>query len=222
MTPISIPVSPYDLMAVHASHSAYAPLDLSAAALAKEGVDPASNEQLSQYIFDGRLRYGGYGERRSVYSRSPHFGSTADESSAERVRDIHLGLDVWAETGTPVRALWAGEVVTSFDNQGLGDYGPTLILRHEHLGECWHSLYGHLSRESLHAMPVGTLLSQGQIIAHLGAEEENGGWPPHVHFQLIIDLEEGATDHPGVCSADDWEAYSANCPDPTPFLRASE
>ena len=46
-----------------------------------------------------------------------------------------------------------------------------------------------------------------------GGEAENGGWPPHVHFQLS--LERPAThDMPGVVSADDHQKALETFPDP--------
>jgi hypothetical protein len=43
---------------------------------------------------------------------------------------------------------------------------------------------------------------------------ENGHWPPHLHFQLIIDMGKAKGDYPGVCKYSEREKYLDNCPDP--------
>jgi hypothetical protein len=60
----------------------------------------------------------------------------------------------------------------------------------------------------------GQIIEKGEWIAAFGNPEENGHWPPHLHFQLIIDLEGMKGDYPGVCKYSDRQRYLANCPDP--------
>jgi len=187
------------------------PLDLSAETLARLELDPTNDDVLSPYIFNGRIRYGGYGEKRSLYSRSDHF-------SGEEPRNIHLGLDIWTAALTPVYCQWDGVLIGQYDNNCQGDYGPTLILSHEIDGKHIHALYGHLSRSSLSRWTVGERIPAGTELALLGAASENGGWLPHLHFQLIKDLEGSTTDYPGVCRFSEWEKYQLNCPDPKPIL----
>jgi peptidoglycan LD-endopeptidase LytH len=43
---------------------------------------------------------------------------------------------------------------------------------------------------------------------------ENGNWPPHLHFQLIADMEGWKGDYPGVCKYSEREKWLGNCPDP--------
>jgi len=51
----------------------------------------------------------------------------------------------------------------------------------------------------------------------LGKPDENGGWPPHLHFQLIRDMQGFVGDYPGVCAKQDLTFYANNCPDPSAF-----
>jgi murein DD-endopeptidase MepM/ murein hydrolase activator NlpD len=100
-------------------------------------------------------------------------------------------------------------------NEGSGNYGPTIILFHP--TENIYSLYGHLANEDLKQLKVGDVIAAGQLLCHLGNPSENGGWPPHLHFQLIRDLQDFNGDYPGVCSKRDVVFYANNCPDPASF-----
>lgn len=200
----------FPLLGFHLDKSNSTPLDLSKFTLAEQGIDPMDHEALSAYIYNGRVRFGGYGEERSIYGHTKLF------ASEEKARNIHLGLDLWDKAGTIIHAPWDAEVISAQDNGANGDYGPTLILIHNVHGRQMHSLYGHLSKDCLQHEP-GTRIKRGEHIASFGNSEVNGGWPPHLHFQLIYDLEGMTGDYPGVCSASDWEFYHANCPDPFDF-----
>ena len=52
------------------------------------------------------------------------------------------------------------------------------------------------------------------MIAEFGMRFENGNWPPHLHFQLIMDMEGWTGDYPGVCKFSEKDKWLANCPDP--------
>jgi len=158
--------------------------------------------------------YGGYLERRILYKRSDLF---ADEDEPER--DIHIGLDIWAEAETPVLAALDG-IVHSFDfNAGKGNYGPTIILEHEIDGIPFFTLYGHLSVDSIGDIEIGDIVKKAQQIGELGDASVNGDYPPHLHFQIINDMEDYFGDYPGVCSDKDLAFYRQNCPDPNLLLK---
>lgn len=154
---------------------------------------------------------GGYDEHRTVYSRSKVFDAPAE---GEEARRLHLGIDIWGEAGTPVFAPLEAVVHSFAFNDHFGDYGATIILSHPLPGPGFHSLYGHLSLKSLDGLYEGKTVAAGERIAWLGEPEENGHWPPHLHFQLIIDMEGKKGDYPGVCRFSEREKYLANCPDP--------
>jgi murein DD-endopeptidase MepM/ murein hydrolase activator NlpD len=155
----------------------------------------------------GKIGYGGYLEYRVVYESHENFATDAAD-----FRNIHLGMDFWTTAGTAVFAPLDG-VVHSFQiNPGSGNYGPTIILHHP--SENLYSLYGHLATEDLVSLKVGDEVAAGQRLCQLGKPEENGGWPPHLHFQLIYDMQTWKGDYPGVCSQRDAAFYAQNCPDP--------
>ncbi len=127
-------------------------------------------------------------------------------------RDNHIGIDIGGPVGTPVHAFYEGEIYLIGDNDRPGDYGATLITRHLLNAVEIYALYGHLSRKSLDKK-VGQPIGSGEIIGWLGEASENGGWPPHVHFQLSLVAPERA-DMPGAVSDEDLEAALKLYPDP--------
>jgi murein DD-endopeptidase MepM/ murein hydrolase activator NlpD len=164
-----------------------------------------------------KIGAGGYRENRLWYQRSALFGATADLVPDDEKRCIHLGIDFWADAGTSIHLPLDGEVWTAVNNAKYLDYGPTLIFKH-HIEEItFFSLFGHLSKTSLSVHPTGTKVEAGALIASLGVEAENGGWPPHLHYQIIFDLSDRSGDYPGVCTRKNEEFFSVNCPDPLPF-----
>jgi murein DD-endopeptidase MepM/ murein hydrolase activator NlpD len=150
---------------------------------------------------------GGYLENRVIYRRSPHF------DAAVEARSLHLGLDVWVPAGTPVAAPLPATVHSLADNNHFGDYGPTIILQHELEGISFYSLYGHLTRTDLPGWQPGQTIAQGQVFAHVGPYPENGDWPPHLHFQLIADMQGRWGDFPGVAPPSERAYWAALCPD---------
>ena len=104
-------------------------------------------------------------------------------------------------------------------NNAFGDYGTTIIVTHNLDGMVFHSLYGHLSLNSIKNMQEGDVVKKGDVIAEFGIPFENGHWPPHLHFQLIIDMEGMKGDYPGVCALSEKEKYLNNCPDPDLVLQ---
>lgn len=158
-----------------------------------------------------KLGIGGYNEHRTVYSRSKVFDAPNPE---EEPRRLHLGIDIWGNAGTPVFAPLDGTVQSFAFNNRFGDYGATIILFHQLNGFSFHSLYGHLSLKNLEGLNEGKKISAGELIAHFGEPKENGHWPPHLHFQLIIDMEGNKGNYPGVCRFSEREKYLANCPNP--------
>ncbi|MGE5518392.1 MAG: peptidoglycan DD-metalloendopeptidase family protein [Candidatus Dadabacteria bacterium] len=157
---------------------------------------------------------GGYNENRSLYSRSEVF----DDVSAEP-RRLHLGIDIWGKPYTHVMAPVDGIVHSFAFNNAFGDYGATIILTHQLEGFTFHTLYGHLSFNSLKNLNEGDTIKRGEVFTEFGIQFENGQWPPHLHFQLIIDMERNKGDYPGVCKYSEREKYLKNCPDPDLVLR---
>ena len=176
-----------------------------------------NTEAFNDYI-NGLLRplylygIGGYGEHRTVYSRSTVF----DDS--EEPRRLHLGIDIWGDAGTPVYAPLDGVVHSFGFNNNFGDYGATIILSHRVEDMIFYSLYGHLALRDLAGMEAGRTICRGQHFAHFGEPAENGQWPPHLHFQLIENIGDWKGDYPGVCKFSEREMYLENSPDPDTIL----
>lgn len=161
-----------------------------------------------------RYGYGGYLEHRNVYTRSSIFG-TGLQLSEER--SIHLGIDIWGAAGTAVRAPLSGKVHSKGYHPEFGNYGAAIILEHAVQGQRFYTLYGHLALQDL-AIPEGSFIQAGQPFAHFGIPEENGNWPPHLHFQIVKDLQNYIGDYPGVCAPSQIEFYTHNCPDASLLL----
>jgi len=161
-----------------------------------------------------KVAYGGYLEHRNLYDRSDYFSSQTEEAQ----RNIHLGLDLWCPAGTDILAAFNGVIHSFNDNNNFGDYGPTIILEHSLGNHKFYTLYGHLSRASIKKIKVGQSVKQGDIIAQLGDAKVNGDYAPHLHFQIIKDLQGKEGDYPGVCSAKELEFYKQNTIDPKPIL----
>jgi murein DD-endopeptidase MepM/ murein hydrolase activator NlpD len=73
--------------------------------------------------------------------------------------------------------------------------------------------------ESLDGKTEGAAVKKGAIIGQLGAPPVNGDYAPHLHFQIIGNLQGKKGDYPGVCSKTDLGFYKENCPDPNLLLK---
>ncbi len=157
---------------------------------------------------------GRWNEPRLLY-QSRGFGEAGGGTVGGTARTIHIGLDIFAAEGTPVRAPLDGVVFTVADNAGELDYGPTVVLEHgTSEGHRCHTLYGHLSRGCLTELTPGTVLRAGTPFATIGGSAVNGGWPPHLHLQLILTAPDPGGDYPGVAPPDWRTLWTAICPNP--------
>ena len=151
---------------------------------------------------------GYYCENRNVYQ------GEAFNPAAASARTFHLGVDVGMPAGTPIFAPLDG-VIEIFNNNATHlDYGPVVILRHKtDKGIPFWTLYGHLSIDSMPDWKIGKEIKAGGLIGRMGKEEENVGWPPHTHFQLLTDLCGMGIDIYGVAPRDEialWRGISLN------------
>ena len=162
---------------------------------------------------------GGYGEYRSVYCKSKVFDG---KTPGEEPRRFHLGIDIWGKPNTPVISPLDAIVHSFAYNDRPGDYGATIILSHPLQGRSFYTLYGHLGLSSIKNINEGDRILKGDIFAEFGIPSENGQWPPHLHFQIIRDLEEWSDDYPGVCKFSAREKWLANCPDPDIILQLNQ
>jgi 4-aminobutyrate aminotransferase-like enzyme/Ser/Thr protein kinase RdoA (MazF antagonist) len=188
------------------------------------GADPSATESsaLTGKPFQEMKRAGAsfgvgrYDEARLFYT-SPLFGASGNPTDERRT--IHLGIDLFVEPGTPLRAPLDGTVHVAAENAAPMDYGPLVILRHEtSTGEEFFTLYGHLTRDTLAGLNVGQRVARGQEFARVGSTQENGGWTPHAHFQIILDLLELGADFPGVAYASQRAVWTSLSTDPNLLL----
>jgi murein DD-endopeptidase MepM/ murein hydrolase activator NlpD len=200
--------------------SLYIPLDLSIHNSELKAVNVSSSDDLETYIWNhmkthnAKVAYGGYLEHRGIYKRSDYF----NQQNSEEERNIHLGLDLWIEAYTPIYAPLDGIIHSFKNNTNHGDYGPTIILKHRIEAFEFFTLYGHLSLASITDLEIGVEVKQGDQIAALGTAEVNGEYPPHLHFQIIKDIQGFEGDYSGVSNLLDLEFYKQNCPDPNLLL----
>jgi len=202
------------------SYSDYTPIDLSVTNSDLAQIDISNPKNFDDYVENylknnnAKIAFGGYNEIRNLYKQSTLFNDRqADE------RNIHIGMDIWAKTGTPIVAALDGVVYGFANNSGKGNYGPTIILEHTIENQKFYTLYGHLSVESIADLVTGTAFKKGQQLATLGDSTVNGGYSPHLHFQIIKNIETNFGDYPGVCSKKDLAYYLENCPDPNLLLK---
>lgn len=147
---------------------------------------------------------GRYNEKRRDMYLTSLFGGT---------RNIHMGIDIWVPAGTPVYAFSDGKVLSFRNNDNQGDYGPTIVTEHNLEGYSFYALFGHLTRDSLQKVHEGMALKSGQHFAEVGDSSENGGWVPHLHFQLAVVRPE-IPDMPGVVSEEERDEALKGYPDP--------
>jgi len=212
---------PTKVVASHIDFDKYISIDLSHQNAELKKIKLNSSESLSDYInnylkiHSKKIAFGGFLEKREIYNRSSHFNT----QNTENQRNIHLGIDLWCETNTAVFAALNGVIHSFKNNTAYGDYGPTIILEHCIDGITFYTLYGHLSLDSITNLRVGTKVKAAEVIGYLGTAEVNGDYPPHLHFQIIKDLQGNFGDYPGVCSANELDFYKENCPDPNLILK---
>jgi murein DD-endopeptidase MepM/ murein hydrolase activator NlpD len=186
-------------------------IDLSSASIKKHKLN--DDIALRAYIYNKAREhgafwaYGGYLEQRDFYT-SALFREEIEP------RNIHLGIDIWADAHTPIYAPFHGRIHSFAYNDQQLDYGYTVILEHDLSDETIYSLYGHLSSSHYQLWRQGSPIKEGDLLGHIGPKEENGGWLPHLHLQLIRDLEGKKGDYPGVCAESRKDYYMDNCPKP--------
>ena len=159
---------------------------------------------------------GRYDEARLLYN-SELFHAQAEEMPEHRT--VHLGIDVFKSSDSPVYAPLEGKVHSFANNEASLDYGPTIILEHRTDQDVvFYTLYGHLSRDSLNGLEVGMQVDKGHRIGRIGEPGSNGGWTPHLHFQIILDMLGEQGTFPGVARPSQRNIWLSLCPDPNLIL----
>ncbi len=190
--------------------------------------DPIQNEELfltariQQAIHSAgaTVGIGRYDEARYIYS-SPAF-TTGDDRNSE-FRSIHLGIDLFVPPDSPIYAPLDGIVFAFSDNVENQEYGPVILLEHKNiLHPTFYTLYGHVSRSPLEGLTIGQQIFKGEKFANIVAASDNGGWTPHLHFQIITDLQDLNCEFPGVALPSQRTVWLGFCPDPNLILGIPE
>ncbi|MFE2060962.1 transglycosylase family protein [Streptomyces sp. NPDC059467] len=108
-------------------------------------------------------------------------GTPYHASGSHWSKGYHTGVDFLVPTGTSVKAVEAGEVVTA--GWG-GSYGYQVVIRH---ADGRYTQYAHLSAISVRA---GQSVSTGQRIGRSGSTGNATG--PHLHFEVRTGPEFGS------------------------------
>lgn len=188
-------------------------LDLSAKNEALQAV--GLSDYIQQTLGKSQIGIGGYAEPRAIYQTSAHF--------SQNNRSIHLGIDIWVAAQTVVCAPFKGKVHSFANNQAEKDYGPTLILEHQLVDSTekrhtFYTLYGHLTTDSIRYIQLGQTIKTGEPFCHIGFEHENGGWQPHLHFQVIGDMQGKKGDFQGVANPSEAQSLLDNGANPMLML----
>ena len=132
---------------------------------------------------------------------------------------MHLGVDIFAPAGTPILAPLNGEIIAIENRKNTLDYGGMIILKHVASNHgVFYSLYGHLSPNFPEYYKIGLEIKKGQQFCFLGDDSVNGGWAPHLHFQIALTTNGLENDWPGVADPDDLDFFNAICPNPAAIL----
>ncbi|MDE2995168.1 MAG: aminotransferase class III-fold pyridoxal phosphate-dependent enzyme [Bacteroidota bacterium] len=155
---------------------------------------------------------GRWNEPRLAYT-----GSAYTTASGER-RTVHIGVDLFRPENTPVHAPLDGVVHSFCVHHDAYDYGGCVLLEHApEDGPRFWTLFGHLSHASVQQLEVGQPVKGGEPFVELGAFEENGGWVPHLHFQLITDRLDMEGTFPGVAAPGLTDVWLSLSPSPASF-----
>lgn len=173
-------------------------------------INQLQKQHPTKFIADGYL------EPRPIYTSSAY---DKEGNSGPESRTVHLGVDFWLSSGTPVHTLFDAEVATAINDIGYKEYGGLIILKHLEEGIPFFTLYGHLSAESPARFKVGDTIKKGAKIGELGTSKENGEWSPHLHFQIMLSMMDYKTDFPGVTYPKQMDVWKSMCPDPNVLFK---
>ncbi|PWL18960.1 hypothetical protein DKP76_05710 [Falsochrobactrum shanghaiense] len=156
------------------------------------------------------LGVGPWGEKRTVYT-----DKAFESRFMEGVRRIHhLGVDLFMPAGTPLYTpLDATVRSVEIEPDPLG-YGGLIALEHRPQ-DCpaFITLWGHMAHEALSRLKPGQELAAGDLVGYMGDIHENGGWTPHLHFQISTDTALSATEILGVGEAHYLDVWADIFPD---------
>lgn len=172
--------------------------------------DPAAYAIPFNNHLNGQIGIGRYNEVRPTYLHD-QFALSHNE-----LRCIHLGIDLFVPSGTPIYAPLEGTVYSLQECDLEQGNHPTLILKHQPRADLsFYTLYSHLSPGSLDHWQVGQQVQAGTLLANIG----NSNGSPHLHFQIVLDLLDSGDNFPGVCAPELRSSWTTLSPSPNLILR---
>lgn len=161
-------------------------------------------------------KIGLYAEPRLIYT-GDDFGNTRFQAGDQRT--VHIGVDIFAPAGTTVSSPFEAKIHAVSNSPDRFDYGGVVVLEHATPdGDTFQTLYGHLNPDVTKTLAIGTIVSAGEAFATLGGPDGNGGWQPHLHFQLCVKPDATGDIWVGVANPDDLGYYCAIHPNPACLL----
>ena len=165
-------------------------------------------------------KIGLYAEPRLIYTGEAF---AEDEAVSGDRRTVHIGVDIFAPAGTAVAAPYDGIVHAVSNSPDRFDYGGVVILQHTTPGgDAFQTLYGHLNPDVVRTLSVGDTVVAGGTFALLGTAQGNGGWQPHLHFQLNVNPSPDPDIWVGVANPDDLDYLCALHPNPACLLNLTD
>lgn len=133
-------------------------------------------------------------------------------------RIYHVGLDIIVPEGWSLFAPLDAVVHAVGKENGLGNYGGYVILKHSFDATCFYSMYGHL--QAMHCVKEGQVIHAGERLGSIGGGDDSGGWFTHTHLQIITAAagEAGRFFH-GYVSAAELQDIENIFPSPYPLFR---
>lgn len=145
-------------------------------------VDPELNSNLDRVMAERRARARRKKDEELRIEREEAAKAAepavAAPPPAPRKLFMHEGLDLVANTGTPIYAASDGAVIGHGPNGRYGNW-----IRIKHAGKLT-TVYGHLSAFAYGIEP-GSIVAQGELIGFVGSTGRSTG--AHLHFELLSD-----------------------------------
>ena len=97
-------------------------------------------------------------------------------------RNVHLGMDLIMEVGTPVYAALDGVVHHIIQNDATKDLKNAVLLKHQPASDIeFYTIYGNIESD----LSIGDSIKKGTQIGQLVFIDN---WSSHLHFQIALDL----------------------------------
>jgi len=108
------------------------------------------------------------------------------ENFEDSKKMVHLGIDINLKENTLIKSPFNAFVFHIFnDFSDKNGWGTRIILKLEKKwNECEYLLIGHLNNDE-NIPKIKTLVKQEDVIGSVANSNQNGGWFPHIHVQLM-------------------------------------